>query len=178
MVKNTRLSIEEKATLITGFDTWNTKIFPAENIKSVLMSDGPNGLRLQISDNGDNLGLYGSAPATALPTGSGLASSRNRKLLHQTGDVIGREAASHGVNVVLGPAVNIKRSPLGGRNFEYFSEDPYLVGELATEYIEGLQAHGVGASIKHFALNNQETRRMNVNVHADERTMHEIYLAG
>lgn len=176
-----KLTIEDKVRIISGLDTWHTVGVPAADVKSVLMSDGPHGLRLQVNEDGqtgDNLGFNGSAPATALPTGSALASTWNRELLAQTGNVIGREAAAHHVNVVLGPAVNIKRSPLGGRNFEYYSEDPYLVGELATAYINGLQAHQVGASIKHFALNNQETRRMNVNVHVDERTMHEIYLAG
>lgn len=176
-----KLTIDDKIRIITGLDTWHTVGVPAADVKSILMSDGPHGLRLQVNEDGqtgDNLGFNGSAPATALPTGSALASTWNRELLSKTGDVIGREAAAHHVNVVLGPAVNIKRSPLGGRNFEYYAEDPYLVGELATAYINGLQAHHVGASIKHFALNNQETRRMNVNVHVDERTMHEIYLAG
>jgi len=169
-----RLSIEEKASLCSGLDFWNTKAIENWGIPSWMMTDGPHGLRKQAS--GSDAGVLGSVPATCFPTGVGLAASWNPEVLKAVGRAIGREARAHGVGVVLGPAVNIKRSPLCGRNFEYLSEDPYLAGELAKAHVEGLQGEGVGASVKHFAVNNQEHLRMTIDARVDERTLREIYL--
>ncbi|MCE5256146.1 MAG: glycoside hydrolase family 3 C-terminal domain-containing protein, partial [Spirochaetaceae bacterium] len=144
-------------------------------IPSWTMTDGPHGLRKQSTDNA-RVGLHDSVPATCFPSGAGLASTWNVDLVEEVGKAIGAEAKAEGVGVVLGPAINIKRSPLCGRNFEYLSEDPLLAGELARHYITGLQSSGVGASIKHFAANNQEKNRMFIDVVADERTLREIYL--
>jgi beta-glucosidase len=172
-----QLTLEEKASLCSGQDFWNTKGIERLGIAGFMLTDGPHGLRKQASD-ADHLGLNESVPATAFPTGAGLASTWNPELIEQVGRALGREARAADVGVLLGPAVNIKRSPLGGRNFEYLSEDPHLVGELAAAYITGVQAQGVGTSLKHFAANNQEKNRLLVDVRADERTLREIYLAG
>jgi len=169
------LTLEEKASLCSGADFWNTKAVERLNIPSWMMTDGPHGLRKQSTDNA-RVGLRDSVPATCFPSGAGLASTWNVDLLEEVGAAIGCEAKAERVGVVLGPAVNIKRSPLCGRNFEYLSEDPLLAGELARHYIQGLQATGVGASVKHFAANNQEKSRMFIDVVADERTLREIYL--
>lgn len=166
-----RMTREEKATLCTGQDAWTTLPLPGIGLPGVLMADGPHGLR-KVAD----VRSMAFEPATAFPTASCSGSTWNRDLLREMGRAIGREAAAAGVNVVLGPGVNLKRSPLAGRNFEYFSEDPYLTGELAVGWIEGLQAEGVGASLKHFAANNQERRRMTVSAEVDERTLRELYL--
>lgn len=169
------LTLEEKASLCSGRDFWTTKAVERLGILSWMMTDGPHGLRKQSADP-SQLGLLASIPATCFPSGSGLASTWNPELVEDVGRALGREARAEGVGVVLGPGANIKRSPLCGRNFEYFSEDPFLAGELAKGHIRGLQAEGVGASLKHFAANNQETARMLVDAVVDERTLREIYL--
>jgi beta-glucosidase len=167
------LSLEEKAALVVGSGYWAT--VAADGIPSVTMNDGPHGLRTQ-PQSGDNLGLGESLPATCYPPAVGLGSSWNPELLERVGRAIGVEAIEQGVDIVLGPGVNIKRSPLCGRNFEYFSEDPHVSGELGAAWVRGVQSVGVGTSLKHFAANNQETARMTVSAEVDERTLREIYL--
>jgi len=169
------LTIKEKCDLGSGADTWHTKAVDHLNVPSILMHDGPHGLRKQ-PDPSDELGMNESVPATCFPTAAISACSFDRDLLHQLGAAIGKEALEQHIDLVLGPGVNIKRSPLCGRNFEYFSEDPLLSGELAAAFVQGLQSQGVGASLKHFAANNQEYWRMISNSQVDERTLREIYL--
>ncbi len=170
------MTLEEKASLCSGKDAWRTKPIERLGIPAIMMADGPHGLRKQ---EGDAPALDGtSAPATCYPSGAALAAGWDRDLLARIGQALATEAQAEGVSIVLGPAVNVKRSPLCGRNFEYLSEDPYLIGELATSYIRGMQEQGVGVSIKHFAANNQETRRMVIDAIVDERTLREIYLPG
>lgn len=169
------LTLEEKCALGSGLDTWHTKPVSRLGIRSIRTQDGPHGLRKQ-QDAADNLGLNESVPATCFPTAVSLACSFDRELLRKVGAAIGMEALQQEVDVVLGPGVNIKRSPLCGRNFEYFSEDPLLAGELAAAYIQGVQEQGIGTSIKHFAANNQEFCRILNNSQVDERALHEIYL--
>nr|WP_130353286.1 glycoside hydrolase family 3 C-terminal domain-containing protein [Agromyces ramosus] len=161
------------ATLLTGEDFWRTR--DGSGIRSLTVSDGPHGIRLQ-REGEDHLGLNASVPATCFPPGVALGSSWDPALAREVGAAIAREARALGVDVVLGPGVNIKRSPLGGRNFEYLSEDPRLTGAIATEWIRGVQGEGVGTSLKHFAVNNQETARMRVSAEVDARTLREIYL--
>jgi beta-glucosidase len=170
------LSLEEKAAITVGAGYWRT--VTARGIEQVVMTDGPHGLRVPaVSPTGaEHLGLGDSAPATCFPPAAGLASSWNPALVERVGAAIGDEARERGVHLVLGPGVNIKRSPLCGRNFEYFSEDPLLSGELGAAWVRGIQSRGVGASLKHFAANNQETDRMTVSAEVDERTLREIYL--
>lgn len=169
------MTLEEKAGLCSGKDFWNLKGIERLGIPEIMVTDGPHGLRKQ-TDSADHLGLNNSVPATCFPSGAGLAATWNRELLHSVGKALGMESKAYEVDVILGPAVNIKRSPLCGRNFEYFSEDPYLAGELAVEHINGTQSEGVGTSLKHFAANNQETNRMSIDTLVDERTLREIYL--
>lgn len=171
-----QMTLEEKASLCSGKDFWSTKAVERLGIPSMFVSDGPHGLRKQ-DMGGDHLGLGASVPATCFPTAAGLANSWNRELIGNVGKAIAVECQAEQVAVVLGPGANIKRSPLCGRNFEYFSEDPYLSGELAASHINGVQSEGVGTSLKHFAVNNQETRRMSVNAVVDERALMELYLA-
>ncbi len=171
------LTLEEKAGLCSGKDFWNLKGVERLDIPEIMVTDGPHGLRKQQA-NADNLGLNTSVPATCFPSGAGLAATWNRDLLNKVGQSLGQEAKANDVSVLLGPAINIKRNPLCGRNFEYYSEDPYLTGELAASYIKGVQSEGVGTSLKHFAANNQETNRMSINAVADERALREIYLTG
>ena len=171
------LTIEEKATLCSGSGFWHTRAIERLDIPSVMVSDGPHGLRQQVTGDGDHLGLDASVPATCFPPAVTVASSWNPEVARAIGDAIGVEARAAGLGVVLGPGINIKRSPLCGRNFEYFSEDPLLAGELGVAWVQGLQAHGVGASLKHFAVNNQESDRLRVSAEVDERTLREIYLA-
>lgn len=171
------LTLEEKASLCSGEDCWFTKAIPEKGVPSIRMCDGPNGLRFQ-SDADDHMGVHASIPTVCFPTGSAMASSFDRSLMEAVGNAIGEESRSLGVSLVLGPAINIKRTPLCGRNFEYLSEDPYLTGEISGAEIRGIQKMGVGACVKHFACNNQETWRMKINVDVDERTMRELYLAG
>ncbi len=168
------MTFEEKAKLLEGLNVWETKAF--ENIPSIRMSDGPNGIRRQI-DNEDTLGVKGSTQATCFPTASLMACSFDRELIKKAATLIGEEAKHFGVNIVLGPGVNIKRSPLCGRNFEYFSEDPKLSGECGATFVRALEDRGVGATPKHFLCNNQEKHRFTVNTIVDERALHEIYLA-
>jgi beta-glucosidase len=169
------LTVEEKASLCLGSDFWHTRAVDRLGIPAVMVTDGPHGLRKQ-PDAADHVGIGGSVPATCFPTASALGSSWDPDLLHQVGAAVGREARDQDVAVVLGPGVNIKRSPLCGRNFEYLSEDPLVSGVLGAAIVEGLQSQGVGASVKHFAVNNQETDRLRVSAEVDERTLREIYL--
>ena len=171
-----KLTLEEKAGLCSGSDFWNTKAVERLGIPSLLVSDGPHGLRTQSGDAGDHLGIGSSIEATCFPTAAGVASSWNLDLIAKQAKAIATEAKAAKVAIVLGPGVNIKRSPLCGRNFEYFSEDPLLAGELAASYINSIQAEGVGVSMKHYAANNQETNRMGGNSVVDLRTLHELYL--
>ncbi|WP_327654326.1 glycoside hydrolase family 3 C-terminal domain-containing protein [Streptomyces sp. NBC_00483] len=171
-----RLSLAEKADLTTGAGWWHTTALPDAGIPEVRLSDGPHGLRLQNDTHADHLGINGSAPATCFPPAVTLASTWDSDLAGRVGGALARECLAHGVHVLLGPGVNIKRSPLCGRNFEYLSEDPLLSGVLGTAWVKGLQVRGVGASVKHFAANNQETGRMSVSADIDVRTLREIYL--
>jgi beta-glucosidase len=171
------LTLEEKASLVLGSDIWHTAGVERLGIPALTLSDGPHGLRRQ-PDEGDHVGIGGSLPATCFPTAAALGSSWDPALIESVGAAIGREARDQGVDVVLGPGINIKRSPLCGRNFEYVSEDPLLSGALGAAYIRGIQSEGVGASLKHYAVNNQETDRVRVSADVDERTLREIYLAG
>jgi beta-glucosidase len=170
-----QLSIKEKCELGSGGDTWHSKPIPRLDIPSVLFHDGPHGLRKQ-PDPSDEIGMSQSEPATCFPTASISACSFDPELLWQLGAALGKEALLQKIDVVLGPGINIKRSPLCGRNFEYFSEDPLLSGELAAAFVQGMQSQGIGASLKHFAANNQEFWRMIGNSQVDERTLREIYL--
>src|SRR5690554_1420363 len=170
------LSLEEKASLCEGMNFWMSRNYSEKGIPSLFMADGPHGLRKQNIEKSDHMGLNESEISVCYPTGSAVACSWDRELLEMMGDSLGQEAAQAGVDILLGPAINIKRSPLCGRNFEYYSEDPYLSGELAAAFVKGVQKNGVAACIKHFAVNNQETRRKSVNVIIDERTLREIYL--
>ena len=167
------LTLEEKASLCSGADFWHTKAVARLGIPAIKVSDGPHGLRAQKEGSTDP---NDSIEAVCFPAGCAAAASFDPALTRRMGAALGREARAAGVQVLLGPAVNIKRSPLCGRNFEYYSEDPYLAGALATGFISGVQSEGVGTSIKHFAANNQETRRLSADSRMDERTLHEIYL--
>jgi beta-glucosidase len=171
----TRLTTERKAALGSGIDMWHLEPVPELDLDSVMVTDGPHGLRKAAQATGQ---MIRGEPATCFPTASGLAASWDRDLLHDVGAAIGREARAQGVAVVLGPGANLKRHPLCGRNFEYFSEDPLLSGRMAAALVDGIQSEGVGTSLKHFAVNNQETRRMVVDAIVDERTLRELYLAG
>jgi beta-glucosidase len=171
------LTLEEKASLVLGADIWHTAGVERLGVPPLTLSDGPHGLRRQ-PEEGDHIGIGGSLPATCFPTAAALGSSWDVGLIEAVGAAIGREARDQGVDVVLGPGINIKRSPLCGRNFEYVSEDPLLSGALGAAYIRGIQSEGVGASLKHYAVNNQETDRVRVSADVDERTLREIYLAG
>ena len=172
-----QLTLEEKAALLGGKGEWDSRDIPRLNIPSMIMSDGPHGLRRQ-AGAGDHLGLNASLPATCFPTAATMAGSWDRELGTEVGVALGEEAKAMGVNILLGPGMNIKRSPLCGRNFEYFSEDPYLAGKMAASYVKGIQSQGVYSCIKHFAVNSQEERRMAMNAVVDERTLREIYLTG
>ena len=170
-----KMTLEEKAGLCSGADFWRTKSIKRLGIPSIMMTDGPHGLRKQL-EGGDYIGIGESTPATCFPSAAAIANSWDENLLWEMGHALGKEAAAEQVALVLGPGVNIKRSPLCGRNFEYFSEDPFLSGRLGVAYIKGMQDCKVGACVKHFAANNQETRRMTINTVVDERALREIYL--
>lgn len=170
------MSLEEKAALCLGADFWSTKALERLGIPGAMMCDGPHGLRKQEGE-GDHLGINQSIKTVCFPTAAALASSFDRMLLHTLGETLGEECQAEDVSMLLGPGMNIKRSPLCGRNFEYFSEDPYLSGQLAGAYVRGLQSKGIAACPKHFAANNQETLRMSGSSQIDERTLHEIYLS-
>ena len=172
-----KLTKAQKAALLQGKTVWTTYSFEHAEIPEIFLSDGPHGLRKQ-AGAADHLGLNASVPATCFPTAAGMANSWNLSLAEELGRALGEEAAANNVHVVLGPGLNIKRSPLCGRNFEYFSEDPYLAGKMAAAYIKGIQANGVAACPKHFAVNSQELRRMAMDSVLDERTFREIYLTG
>ncbi|MGK5683857.1 glycoside hydrolase family 3 C-terminal domain-containing protein [Actinoplanes sp. URMC 104] len=169
------LTLPEKAALTSGSSFWYTTPVQRLGIPRVMVSDGPHGLRAQPGE-GDHVGLGGSVPATCFPTASAIASAWNPDLLRRIGQALAQEARAINLSVILGPGINMKRSPLCGRNFEYFSEDPFLAGELAVGIVDGIQSRGVGTSVKHYAANNQETDRLRVDVRADERTLREIYL--
>ncbi len=173
----TGLTLPEKASLLSGANFWHTKAIERAGIPSVMLTDGPHGLRKQ-RQGGDHLGLGDSVPATCFPPAVGLGCSWDPELIRRVGVALGAEAAVEDVAVVLGPGVNIKRSPLCGRNFEYFSEDPVVSGVLGAAMVQGMQASGVGASLKHFAANNQEHDRMRVSADIDPRPLREIYLRG
>lgn len=170
-----QMTLEEKCYLFSGKDFWQSRSIERLGIPNMTMADGPHGVRKQ-EGAGDQLGLNGSIPATCFPTAATMANSWDPKLGEEMGKCLGEEAACQDVKVLLGPGVNIKRSPLCGRNFEYFSEDPYLAGKMAAGYIRGIQSHGVSACPKHFAANSQELRRMASDSVVDERTLREIYL--
>ena len=170
-----KLTLEQKAALLQGWSTWTTWDGSKLGIPAIFMADGPHGLRKQ-AGAGDHLGLNASVPATCFPTAATMANSWDEALGEELGRALGEEAAANDVHMVLGPGLNMKRSPLCGRNFEYFSEDPYLAGKMGAAYIRGIQANGVAACPKHFAVNSQELRRMCMDSVVDERTLREIYL--
>lgn len=170
------LTLEEKAGLCSGLDFWHTKAVKRLDIPSAMVSDGPHGLRKQ-DMHPDHMGMGESVEAICFPTASAMACSFDRDLLYSVGDALGEECVAENLAVLLGPGINMKRSPICGRNFEYYSEDPLLAGELAASFVNGVQSHGVGTSLKHFAANNQENRRMSVSAEVDERTLREIYLS-
>ena len=172
-----KLTPEEKAALLSGKTVWQTRDIPRLKIPSIFLSDGPHGIRKQ-AGAGDHLGLNASLKATCFPTAATIANSWDPDLGEEIGKALGEEAAAQDVNIVLGPGLNMKRSPLCGRNFEYFSEDPYLAGKMAAAYVRGIQSQGVYACPKHFAVNSQEERRMAMDAVVDERTLREIYLTG
>jgi len=165
------MTLEEKALLLSGDGWWHTHPIDRLQIPALSISDGPHGLRKV-----EGGGLPTSVPATCFPTASALACSWDTELISEIGAALAEECQAHDVQVLLGPGVNMKRSPLAGRNFEYFSEDPVLAGKLAAAYIQGVQNQGVGTSLKHYAANNQEFERMVTSSNLDERTLHELYL--
>ena len=169
-----QMTLEEKASLLSGGDFWHTKAVERLGIPATMVSDGPHGLRKQ-DDKADHLGVNDSIKAVCFPAACATTASFDPELVRKMGEAIGDSCQHERLSVVLGPAINIKRSPLCGRNFEYCSEDPYLAGKMATAYIQGVQSRNVGVSVKHFALNNQEHRRMSSSSDCDERTMREIY---
>src|SRR5829696_1810086 len=170
-----QLTLAEKASLVSGADLWHTVAIERLGVPSIMCCDGPHGLRAQFEGQ-DHGGFLGSVPATCFPTASAIASTWDPDLIHEVGVAIAEEARHWNVSVVLGPGVNIKRSPLCGRNFEYLSEDPYLAGELGSAMVAGFQSKDVGTSVKHYAANNQEDDRLRVSANVDERTLREIYL--
>ena len=172
-----RLGLLEKAALLSGGGAWKSRALPRRGLPALFFSDGPHGLRKQ-EGVGDHLGLNASLPATCFPTAATVANSWDTALAEEVGEALGSEARSQGVDILLGPGLNIKRSPLCGRNFEYFSEDPYLSGKLAAAYVRGIQRGGALACVKHYAVNSQEFRRMTLNAEVDERALGEIYLTG
>ena len=170
------LTLEEKPSLCSGADFWHTEAIDRLNIPAAMVSDGPHGIRKQES-LADHMGVAESIKAIGFPTASAMACSFDRDLLHKVGDALGEECVAEDLAVLLGPGINMKRSPICGRNFEYYSEDPVVAGELGAAFVNGVQEHGVGTSLKHFAANNQEWRRMSISAEIDERTLREIYLA-
>ena len=170
-----KLSLEQKCALLSGKNTWQTQDYPRQGVPAIWLSDGPNGLRKQ-AGAADHLGLNPSVPATCFPTAATMANSWDPELGEEVGRALGEETAANRVNVLLGPGLNVKRSPLCGRSFEYFSEDPYLSGKMAAAYVRGIQENGIAACPKHFAVNSQELRRMASNSVLDERTLRELYL--
>ena len=171
-----QMTLEEKASLGSGLNMWYLKGIERLGIPSIMMTNGPHGLQKQ-AEQADFVGISDSIPATCFPPAVTQAATWNRDLIYQLGEALGEECRQEKVGVLLGPGINIKRSPLGGRNYDYYSEDPYLAGEMAGQHIRGVQSQGVGTSLKHYAVSNQEFRRMTINVVVDERAMREIYLA-
>jgi beta-glucosidase len=167
----TEMTLEEKALLLSGDGWWKTHALERLQIPSISLTDGPHGLRKV-----EGGGLSTSVPATCFPTASALAASWDTELIRRVGVALAQECQASDVQILLGPGINIKRSPLGGRNFEYFSEDPLLAGKMGAAYIQGVQSQGVGTSLKHYAANNQEFERMAASSNLDERTLHEVYL--
>lgn len=171
-----RTDTRGKASLCSGADFWHTEAIDRLNIPAAMVSDGPHGIRKQ-ENLADHMGVAESIKAIGFPTASAMACSFDRDLLHKVGDALGEECVAEDLAVLLGPGINMKRSPICGRNFEYYSEDPVVAGELGAAFVNGVQEHGVGTSLKHFAANNQEWRRMSISAEIDERTLREIYLA-
>ncbi|MDR2201763.1 MAG: glycosyl hydrolase, partial [Clostridiales bacterium] len=169
------MTLEEKASMTSGKDFWQTRDIARHGIPSIFLSDGPHGVRKQAAA-ADHLGLNASIKATCFPTSATTANSWDTPLAEVVGTALGTEAANQAVSVLLGPGVNIKRNPRCGRNFEYYSEDPYLAGRMCASYIRGIQSAGVAACVKHYAVNNQEERRMVIDAVVDERALREIYL--
>ena len=172
-----QMTLAEKARMMSGKNTWETVDFEKYGIPSMTMSDGPHGLRRQ-AGAGDHLGLNASLPATCFPTAAGVANSWDEALGEEIGEALAEEAVTMGVNVILGPGLNIKRSPLCGRNFEYYSEDPLVAGKTGAAAVRGIQSQHIGASVKHFAFNNKETDRKDSDSRVSERALREIYLRG
>ena len=171
-----QMTLEEKVSMLSGQDNWHTQAVERLGIPAVMVADGPHGLRKQEKE-ADHMGINESVKAVCFPAGCATASSFSRETLTRMGEALGEECQAEDVSVILGPGTNIKRSPLCGRNFEYFSEDPYLASEIAASHIKGVQSKNVGTSLKHFLANNQETRRLTCSSNIDERTLREIYLA-
>ena len=170
-----KMTLDQKCALLSGKSVFQTREYKKLGIPSIWLSDGPHGLRKQAGAS-DHLGLNPSVEATCFPPAATIANSWDEILGEKVGEALGEETATLGVNVLLGPGLNMKRNPLCGRNFEYFSEDPYLASEMAGAHIKGVQSKNIGTSIKHFAANNQEYRRMSCSSEIDERTFREIYL--
>lgn len=170
-----KMTLEEKASLMSGKDFWQTRGIEKYEIPTIFLADGPNGLRKQKAD-ADHLGLNESIKSTCFPTSATIANSWDPSLVEKMASYLGDEAVAENVGVILGPGTNIKRNPLGGRNFEYYSEDPYLAGKLSAGFIRGVQSKGVATTVKHYAVNNQELRRMSIDSVVDERALREIYL--
>jgi len=168
-----KMTLEEKAALCTGASAWTTVGVERLNIPSIFVADGPHGVR-RVKDETDMAAK--SIPASCFPTASCASATWNTDLIHQMGEAMAEEAHALDVDILLGPGVNIKRTPLGGRNFEYYSEDPFLSGKMATSLIKGIQSKGVGTSLKHFTANNQEFQRFSIDAKIDKRTLREIYL--
>lgn len=172
------MTLDEKAHFLSGRDIWRTLNIDRLNIPAVLMTDGPHGIRKENAEKStDIFNTFSSYPATCFPTSGVLAATFNKNLLKRVGRVLGEECKAFGVSILLAPAINHKRTPIGGRNFEYFSEDPCLTGELAAQYVIGLQYNGTACTLKHFCANNTEINRLTINEEIDERTLREIYLA-
>jgi beta-glucosidase len=169
------MTLEEKASLMSGKNFWQSRDLEHLGINSMFLADGPHGIRKQ-AVGAERRGLNAGIPATCFPTAAAVANSWNEELGEKVGEYLGEEAVAQKVNVLLGPGINMKRNPLCGRNFEYFSEDPYLAGKMAAGFIRGIQSYGVSACVKHFCANNQEERRMAIDTIVDERTLREIYL--
>lgn len=172
---NIKMNLENCVKLLAGSDFWHTASIPESGVPSMMMSDGPHGLRKQ-GEDADHLGIHDSIVAVCFPSAGCVASSFDKELAYRMGSLLGEECRAEGVNILLGPAMNIKRGPLCGRNFEYYSEDPYLTGEMAAEFIQGAQNKGIGCCAKHYLANNQENGRMTLSANIDERTLKEIYL--
>ena len=172
-----QMTLAEKADFCSGQDFWHLADLPRLGIEKIMVTDGPHGLRKQ-AQKADHLGAHRSVAATCFPTASALASSWDLELIERVGEALGQTCVDEDVSVLLGPGLNIKRNPLCGRNFEYFSEDPFLNGHVAGSLVRGIQSQGVGACLKHFAVNNQERGRMYMDAVVDDRTLREIYLKG